>query len=241
MANHMLHRGEAMNMRSWLVVCAVLLAAPAAAESPPDFSGEWVATDSRSADSGTATQDSNPDSHPGRHGRGMGRSGGGMGGGMGGGGMHGGGMGGMCGGGMHGGRGHRNPASGDAPATNAKANANPRRDAHTLVIRQSEVVFDIDADGQRMVYRFDNRRSNGTPAGSTVKLDWTSPDMVIDTKPQGGGDISEKYSLSPDGKRLTLKMRVQAAGEDTAQEIDRVFVRADADDEPPTKGGPTLP
>jgi hypothetical protein len=223
-----------MNMRSWVVVCAVLLAAPAAADTPPDFSGEWVAGDGLSTDSGTSAQDSKPAPHSARQGRGMG--GGGMhGGGMGG--MHGGGMG---GGGMHGGRGHRDSASGDAPAGSAKANANPRRDAHMLVIRQSEVVFDIDADGQRMVYRFDNRRSNGTPAGSTVKLDWTSPDMVIDTKPQGGGDISEHYSLSPDGQRLTLLMRMQAVGEDTAREIRRVFVR-NGGDAAPAPGRQTLP
>ena len=157
--------------------------------------------------------------------------------------MHGGGMGGMHGGmgggGMRGGRGHRNSAGGDAPAGNVKANANPRRDAHMLVIRQSEGVFDIDADGQRMVYRFDNRRSAGTPAGSTVKLDWAAPEMVIDTKPQGGGDIAERYSLSPDGERLTLTMRVQSAGEDTAREIRRVFVRDD--DTAPVSGQPTLP
>lgn len=220
-----------MNMRWWIVVCAVLLAAPAVADTPPDFSGDWIAGNGLSADSGAASQDSTPAAHSDRQGRGMGHSGGGMGGGM-----HGGGM----GGGMHGGRGRRNTASGDAPAGNAKANANPRRAAHMLVIRQSEVVFDIDADGERMVYRFDNRRSNGTPAGSTVKLDWAAPDMVIDTKPQGGGDISEHYSLSPDGKQLTLLMRVQAAGEDTAREIRRVFVR-DGGDAAPIPGQPTLP
>ncbi|MGH8090131.1 MAG: hypothetical protein ACREO6_01615 [Rudaea sp.] len=222
-------------MSSWIVVCAVLLAASAVADTPPDFSGDWVAGDGLSADSGAATQDSAPAPHSGRHGHGMGHSGGGMGGS----GMHGGGMGGMGGGGMHGGRGHRDATSGDAPAGNAKANANPRRDAHMLVIRQSEVVFDIDADGQRMVYRFDNRRSNGTPAGSTVKLDWAAPDMIIDTSPQGGGDISERYSLSPDGKRLTLLMRVQAVGEDTAREIKRTFVRDG--DTSQVSGQPTLP
>ncbi|MBS0557964.1 MAG: hypothetical protein JSR27_11175 [Proteobacteria bacterium] len=209
-----------MNMRLWIAVAAALAAVPAFAETPPDFSGEWVANDGRSASVDTAAPSHTPASHAGGRG------------------MHGGGM----GGGMHGGRSHRGgPSSGNTAVADAKANANPRRDAHMLVIRQSEVVFDIDADGQRMVYRFDNRRSNGTPAGSTVKLDWISPNMRIDTKPQGGGDIVEKYSMSPDGKKLILTMHVQSAGEDTAQEIDRVFVRAGAGDEPPTKGGPTLP
>ena len=144
---------------------------------------------------------------------------------MGGGGMGGGG-GGMGGG--HGG-GHRHSGA-DAPATSASAGAatvdgDPRLSAHALTIRQSEVVFDIAADGKRTAYRFDNRNNYGAAYGGTVNLTWAAPEMVVELHPDAGGSIEEHYSLSADGKRLTLRVHEQHAGSDAAHDVTREFVR----------------
>src|SRR5450432_334977 len=138
--------------------------------------------------------------------------------------MGGGGMGGGMGGGGHHGHHAQDPAAGGA-STNAAASVDPRLHANALIIRQSEVVFDIAANGQRAAYRFDNRNNYGAPYGGTVMLTWAQPEMVIETHPDGGGSIEEYYSLTPDGKRLTLRIREQKAGEDTVREFTRAFVR----------------
>jgi hypothetical protein len=136
-------------MRVVFAFC-LLVAVPiaATADSPMDFSGEWVlatgdqATNGNSAD--TSQHHGGDHSGGGGHGMGGGGGGGGMGGG--GGGM-GGGHGGMGGGGRH----HSNAsAPGTAASGGAAAGAaDPRVSAHALTIRQSEVVFDIAADGKR--------------------------------------------------------------------------------------------
>jgi hypothetical protein len=147
-----------------------------------------------------------------------------MGGQAGGGGMGGGGMGGSG----HHGR-HSQDAAGGNAGTNATASGNPRLHANALIIRQSEVVFDIAANGQRMAYRFDNRNNYGAPYGGTVTLTWATPEIVIETHPDGGGSVEEHYSLSPDGKRLSLHIREQRQGEATARETTRAFVRNNDD------------
>jgi len=101
--------------------------------------------------------------------------------------------------------------------------------AHALTIRQSEVVFDVAADGKRTAYRFDNRNNYGAAYGGTVNLSWAAPEMVIETHPDGGGSIEEHYSLSADGKKLTLRVHEQRAGSDTAHDVTREFVRNGAD------------
>jgi hypothetical protein len=100
--------------------------------------------------------------------------------------------------------------------------------AHALTIRQSEVVFDIVADGKRTAYRFDNRNNYGAAYGGTVNLSWAVPEMVIETHPDAGGSIEEHYSLSDDGKKLTLRVHEQRAGSDTAHDVIREFVRGGA-------------
>jgi hypothetical protein len=194
-----------------LLFCAVFPLA-ALADAPADFSGDWVATGNNSAD---ASQPSSGDTP-----RAGGHSGG-----HGGGGNGGGGHGGM-GGGHHG----RQTAGGsnDSSSTaSASTPGDPRLNAHALIIRQSDVVFDVDADGQRMAYRFDNRNNYGAPYGGTVTLTWAVPELVIETHPDGGGSIEEHYSLSADGKTLTLLTREQRAGEDSVRENRRTFVRND--------------
>jgi len=200
---------------SYLVlVFSAALPCAAPADAPPDFSGDWVAAEKGASDAGQpSSQDSQ---HPG------GRSGGHGGGG------HGGMGGGMGGGGGHHGRQSQGGSSGDSSAgATANAPADPRLKAHALIIRQSDVVFDVEADGQRIAYRFDNRNNYGATYGGTVTLTWSAPEMVIETHPDGGGSIEEHYSLSADAKTLTLVTRVQRAGEDTAREIRRTFVRND--------------
>jgi hypothetical protein len=211
-----------MSPRVWIFCCASLLPLPVLADTPADFSGEWVLSSGQQAggDKAAPSDSQSANAHPGGGGHGgHGGHGGGMGG-MGGGGTGGGGMG---GGGHHGG--HSQAAAGGNAGTNAAASADPRLHANALIIRQSEVVFDIAANGQRAAYRFDNRNNYGAPYGGTVTLTWATPEMVIETHPDGGGSFEEHYSLSPDGKRLTLRIREQKVGEDTAREFTRAFVR----------------
>lgn len=208
-----------MNARRIVLVLLVSLPLPALAETAQDFSGEWVLADRQpAASAATGAAADNPRS--GGHGHGRGGGMGGMGG-------HGGAMGG-------GGRHHRNgvpanSAAGDAP------DGVPRLHAQALTIRQSEVVFDVaTADGQRSVYRFDNRNNYGPAYGGTVTLTWAAPEMIIETHPDAGGSIEEHYRLSDDGKQLTLEIHAQRAGADAARDVTRVFVRGGQDRAPST-------
>jgi hypothetical protein len=197
-----------MRLPLWIFAVIAILPVPGLADAPTDFSGEWSASGVGGADTDNA-----PTPEPARPGdHGSGRHGG-----------HGG-MGGMSGG-HH--RQQSSNASGDS-AHGANAPENPRLKAHTLIIRQSEVVFDIAADGQRMVYRFDNRNNYGAAYGGTVTLTWSAPEMVIETHPDTGGTIVERYTLSNDGKQLTLRTSTQRAGDNTESEFKRVFARSDA-------------
>jgi hypothetical protein len=214
---------EPMNARVWIFCSVALLPLPALADAPVDFSGEWLASaaDKSGGDDAAATSPRHDDARSGMGGRG------GHGGGMGGSGMG------------HHGRHSQDSAGGDS-STHAAPMGDPRLHAHTLIIRQSEVVFDVAADGQRMAYRFDNRNNYGAPYGGTVTLTWSEPEMVIETHPDGGGSIEEHYTLAPDSKRLTLHIREQKVGEDTAREFTRVFVRNE-DAAAPAENQPTLP
>ena len=138
-------------------------------------------------------------------------------------------MGGARGGGMGGGgRHHSDSSSADSSRGAGSAVAGvPRGSAQALTIRQSDVVFDIAADGaNRMVYRFDNRNNYGAAYGGTVTLTWATPEMVIETHPDAGGSIEEHYKLSDDGKKLSLRIHEQHSGADTARDITRAFVRS---------------
>jgi hypothetical protein len=218
-----LPRSNIMRSRFWIFTCAAMLPLPVFADTPTDFSGEWVlgSGDQPKAVGASGADANSSSAAPDTGGHGGGR------GGMGGGGM----------GGGHHGR-HSQGASSAGAGSNAATSGDPRLNAHTLIIRQSDVVFDIAADGQRVAYRFDNRNNYGAAYGGTVTLTWSEPEMVIETHPDAGGSIEEHYSLSADGKRLTLRVREQAAGTDTAREIRRVFVRDDdgtaAESRPPT-------
>ena len=210
-------------MRVVLSFCLVVaLPMAAAADTPLDFSGEWVAATADQAANGNSPDTSrhHGGDRSGGAGHGMGGGGGGMGG-SGGGGM-GGGHGGMGGGHHH--------SNGSAPGAAASGGAvaavgDPRVSAHALTIRQSEVVFDIAADGKRTAYRFDNRNNYGAAYGGTVNLNWAAPEMVIEMHPDAGGSIEEHYALSADGKKLTLRVHEQRAGSDTAHDVTREFVR----------------
>jgi hypothetical protein len=132
---------------------------------------------------------------------------------------------------MGGGHHHSNGSAPSAAAGGgAAAVGDARASAHALTIRQSEVVFDVAADGKRTAYRFDNRNKYGAAYGGTVNLSWAAPEMVIETHPDGGGSIEEHYSLSEDGKKLTLRVHEQRAGSDRAHDVTREFVRNGAPD-----------
>jgi hypothetical protein len=132
-------------------------------------------------------------------------------------------------GGGHGGGGrHRSDSSAQDTSGSHGAVAavgDPRASAHALTIRQSEVVFDVATDGNRTAYRFDNRNNYGAAYGGTVNLSWATPEMVIEAHPDAGGTIEEHYSLSADGKKLTLRVHEQRAGSDAAHDVTREFVR----------------
>jgi len=200
-------------MRFLLRVSAIAplsLPLPLLADAPQDFSGEWVATTNNSSD--TPANASTPGtSHGGARGAGG----------------HGHGMGGHAAGGGRHSRQGSDAGTGDSDKASA-APADSRLHARILIIRQSEVVFDVAADGQRVAYRFDNRGNYGSQYGGTVDLTWSTPDMVVETHPDGGGSVEEHYRLSADGRKLTLQLRLQRAGEDTAREITREFVRSDS-------------
>jgi hypothetical protein len=209
--------------RSGLLVWAFAVPLASLADTAQDFSGEWIAATKDQQAQGTQGGDSATPSgsHHGSHGMGSG--------GMGGGGMGaGGGMGGGHGGGG-GGRHHSGGSSGDSSGATASATAVqgvPRIAAQALTIRQSDVVFDIAADGgKRMVYRFDNRNNYGAEYGGTVTLTWSAPEMVIETHPDAGGSVEEHYTLSGDGKKLSLRVHEHGAAADTTRDITRVFVR----------------
>jgi len=134
----------------------------------------------------------------------------------------------MGGGGHHHSNGSAPGAAGGGAIAAVAAVADPRLSAHALTIRQSEVVFDVAADGKRTAYRFDNRNNYGAAYGGTVNLSWAAPEMVIETHPDAGGSIEEHYSLSDDGKKLTLRVHEQRAGAETAHDVIREFVRGGA-------------
>ena len=130
---------------------------------------------------------------------------------------------GMGGGGHHG---RGTPDAGSGATTVSMPGNDPRLRAHTLIIRQSDTVFDVAADGQRAAYRFDNRNNYGAQYGGTVTLKWLAPEMSIETHPDNGGTVIEHYTLSDDGKKMALEIRSEQA-DGTAREVRREFHRDD--------------
>lgn len=196
-----------MIIRPFIVCVASLYAATVLADAPPDFSGQWIADEHNADSDAPAKSDTTPGSH----------SGGGHGGGMGGG-SHG--MGG--GGGGHHGGGRNTPNANGSATTTAMPGNDPRVHAHTLIIRQSDSVFDVAADGQRTAYRFDNRNNYGAQYGGTVTLKWLAPEMSVETHPDTGGTVIEHYTLSDDGKHMALEIRTEQA-DGSAREMRREF------------------
>lgn len=204
-----------------LLAIGVFAISDAWAETPPDFSGDWVARDATNDNNASKTGDtSGPHSH----------------GGHGGGGHMGGGHSGMGGGG---GRSHGAQSGTPLQVANPLAPV-PRLDAQAMIIRQTDDIFDIEVNGQRMAYRFDGKHNYGPQYGGTVSLTWAQPEMVIETHPDGGGTIEEHYTLAPDGSTLTMLARTERPGDSNVREIKRVFVHPD-DDGLKTASGIVLP
>jgi hypothetical protein len=188
-----------MAARSFGWVFALLLAAGTSqAQTPADFSGDWIARDAAPDNTAAKTGDSS-----GAHSRGSGAR-----------------MGGHGGGRSHGGQ---NAGANSGSGVRADADSAPRASAQAMIIRQSDDVFDIEVDGQRMAYRFDGRNNYGPQYGGTVTLTWATPEMVIETHPDAGGSVEEHYALSADGKSMTLLVRTQQS-DSTVRETRRVFV-----------------
>lgn len=131
---------------------------------------------------------------------------------------------------MGGGHSHGNRTSSTADATPASAGGFaalvPRDHAEAFIVRPSEDVFDIEANGRRMAYRFDGKHNYGPQYGGTVALHWSAPELVIETHPDGSAaSFEEHYALSRDGKQLTWTLRSKSGPDAPAQEQNRVFVR----------------
>ena len=202
-------------MRAVLFAMCCLILAPGAgrAETPPDFSGNWIASDQAedAAPAAKSSSDNSSNSHGG-HGGGMGGGGHGMGGGH----------------GSHGG--HPSTSSDSTAGANVSTAIVPRENAHALIIRPSDDVFDIEANGRRMAYRYDGKYNYGPQYGGTIALSWAAPELVIETHPDGSTiSIEEHYTLSADGKKLTLRMRTQQSADGSMRETRRVYVRNDED------------
>ena len=133
------------------------------------------------------------------------------------------------GGGSRGGRGNNTPSSSSSTsAASGNVSIVPREQAQALIIRPSDDVFDIEANGRRMAYRFDGKHNYGPQYGGTVAMTWSAPELVIETHPDGGGtSIEDHYSLSSDGKKLSLVIRNQRDTDGSVQQTRRVFVRRD--------------
>lgn len=189
-----------------------------------DFSGEWVSRTPSTAKSDSGNDASPERQHHGRGGRGSGMAG------------HGGGMGSHAGG-MGGHRGWgRQPDADKLRREQLRVNGDPRLNAHALVIRQSSVVFDVDADGVRQVFRFDNRHAADTRLAGNGTISWLGDELQLKTAASRGRDIVERYSLSSDNKLLIV--RIHQAGADPP-DITHVYVRAGSDDG--SRRGPSLP
>lgn len=210
-------------MQNWRTLFSLALALSAAqpgwAGTAPDFSGDWIAV---GADKDGSTSGSDAGASPSRHG-GHGMGGGGHGG---------------AGGGHH----HMGNSAADAPSGGSAPAAfatSPRSTARALTIRQSDVVFDIAAEGgKRTVYRFDNRNNYGAAYGGTVTLTWAAPEIVIETHPDAGGSIEEHYRLADDGRKLVLRTHEQRAGADAARDLTRTFVRRNSQEAATTSSLP---
>ncbi|HEY8011685.1 MAG TPA: hypothetical protein VIE67_11905 [Rudaea sp.] len=139
-------------MRAALLALCCLFLAPGlnhAAGLPPDFSGDWVTGDQAAAAAPAAksSDDNSAYSHGG----------------------HGGGMGGHGMGGGRGGHGNHASSRDDSSASaTASTSVMPREHAHALIIRPSDDVFDIEANGRRMAYRYDGKHNYGPQYGGTV-------------------------------------------------------------------------
>jgi hypothetical protein len=144
-------------------------------------------------------------------------------------------------------------AAGAAPPNDIPEEHGPRRDplrhsqmAHVLqdVIARGEYLS-IRQGPQEIEFDYGTSRHSFTPGARSVvssengvadqKSGWNGRAYVIVVTPQMGPEITDSYTLSPDGKRLTEKLHI-ASYELPAQLLTRAYVAAGA---VPTRQLPT--
>lgn len=107
-----------------------------------------------------------------------------------------------------------------------------------LTVRQAPGEFVLD---------YGNSQRRFTPGAQSVvsaqdgvadqSSGWKGREYVIELRGQSGPDVTERYALSADGRRLVAKLHI-AAGELSAVDLSRVYVPAG--ETTPTRQTPTI-
>jgi hypothetical protein len=91
--------------------------------------------------------------------------------------------------------------------------------------RPARIRFD---DGTTPVdLGLDGMNVSGPGVGGTLALSATNPDLVIDAVTDSGYTLSERYHLIDAGRHLELHIHLKKPGKEAADDITRVFDRAD--------------
>ncbi|MCC7414227.1 MAG: hypothetical protein IT495_21605 [Gammaproteobacteria bacterium] len=106
-----------------------------------------------------------------------------------------------------------------------------------IVIRQMEPEFRFQYDSgyERVFY---NDRRGRVVSATTPRTDtgfgyssayWDGATLVIESQPPGGGRTVERYTLSADGARLELQVKLRPVILPHSVELSRVYTRAGVD------------
>jgi hypothetical protein len=196
--------------------------------TPVDLSGDWQLDPTRSEDPAqklALEQSGSGGGRGGGHGGGHGGHGGGFGGGgMGGGGMGGGGMGGggMGHGGMGGGGGGASPGSGNRANGGDGITKQTPWPTH-IVVAQDMTTLHVEGDGVR---RDVPLSSKGTGDPRDPITGWCGSEFVVESGNPERMQVTQRYSLSPDGRQLSIRTDLAAKRMKEPVTVWRVFNRA---------------
>ena len=113
---------------------------------------------------------------------------------------------------------------GPMPALTSRTDVITHKDP-SLTIKRTIVSAQQGSMSSEMVYGVDgkpwkNTTSDGSELTSTLK--WDGPVLVVTSlinTPQGEATITDRFSLSPDGKTLTQDRAISIAGQELAQKM----------------------
>jgi hypothetical protein len=208
--------GHRMLRRLGLGVLLAWTAAAAPAAAPGDLSGTWKLNRDASDDPRKKMQEAQ-EQGDGSGGRGSsGWSGG----------RH---------GGHRGGGGAPSDDGGPPPSDTAAAK-------ETLRIEHQDPRLAItDATGRQLVVYTDGRKTEEEhSSGGTTKITgrWKDGFVVLEIEPEHGPSRTETYSVTADGKRLTIMTRFKGRGSRGDVEIRRVYDAASPEEEPAPEAAP---